>query len=86
MGRDGIHQTLTIVDGLIFWSDGTAESLQDGNVSAANVTVCGFQSDFATACDELSRWHHRISLPSSNWQLVRSVDDIRLLRGMAGSA
>lgn len=76
MGRDGIHQTLTIVDGLIFWSDGTSESLQDGNVSAANVTVCGFQSDFITACNELARWHHRISLPTSSWQLVRGVDDI----------
>ena len=49
-----LHEGLTIVDGLIFWSDGTAEPLRQGNVAAANVTVCGFQSDFLGACDELA--------------------------------
>src|SRR6476646_8097872 len=78
--RESIHDTLTIVDGLIFWSDGTSESLRRGNVAAANVTVCGFQSDFITACDELARWHHRISLPDSTWHLVHRVEDISIAK------
>jgi membrane dipeptidase len=78
--RDSVHQKLTIVDGLIFFSDGTSESLRRGNVAAANVTVCGFQSDFITACDELARWHHRISLPDSTWHLVHRVEDISIAK------
>ena len=78
--QSGVHERLTIIDGLIFWCDGTSESLRRGNVAAANVTVCGFQSDFLKACDELAGWHHLLSRPDSSWHHVRSVDDIDLAR------
>jgi membrane dipeptidase len=72
----GVHEKLTIVDGLIFWSDGTSDNLRRGNVAAANVTVCGFQSDFLRACDELAGWRYNLSRADSCWHLVCSVDDI----------
>jgi membrane dipeptidase len=78
--RDDLHEKLTIVDGLIFWSDGSSENLRRGNVTAANVTVCGFQSDFITASDELARWHDRLSRPDSTWHLIRNVEDLDTAR------
>src|SRR5262249_46796487 len=78
--KSDVHEKLTIVDGLIFWSDRTTESLQRGNVAAANVTVCGFQADFLTACDDLAGWHNIVSNPSSGWHLVRSINDIEIAK------
>jgi membrane dipeptidase len=78
--QSGVHEKLTIIDGLIFWSDGTSESLLRGNVAAANVTVCGFQADFLTACDALAGWRNIASNPESGWHLVRSTDDIRIAK------
>jgi membrane dipeptidase len=75
-----VHEKLTIVDGLIFWSDGTSESLRRGNVAAANVTVCGFQADFLKACDDVAGWRSLVSNPGSGWHLVRSVDDIEIAK------
>jgi len=80
MAPSGVHEKLTIIDGLIFWSDGTSEGLRRGNVAAANVTVCGFQADFLTACDELAGWRNIASSASSGWHLVRSIDDIEIAR------
>jgi membrane dipeptidase len=78
--QSGVHEKLTIVDGLIFWSDGTSECLRCGNVAAANVTVCGFQADFLTACNEVAGWRKIVSSPSSGWQLVRAVGDIEIAK------
>jgi membrane dipeptidase len=83
---DGVHEKLTIVDGLIFYSDGTAESLRRGHVAAANVTVCGFQADFHQACADIAKWSAILSQPDCGWCLVRSVDDIETAksRGKVG--
>jgi membrane dipeptidase len=82
----GIHDKLTIVDGLIYFSDGTADSLRRGNVAAANVTVCSFQADFHKTCDDVANWRAILSQPDCGWHPVRSVDDIELAksRGKVG--
>jgi membrane dipeptidase len=76
MKNNKIHDKMKIVDGLIFWSDGNSEKLVRGNVSVANITVCGFQADFATACDDIAKWHAHLSRPDSTWHAIRTTADI----------
>ena len=86
MTKCGIHDKLTIIDGLIFWSDGTTETLHRGNVAAANVTVCGFQADFLAACEGVAGWRKLLSDPDSGWHIFRwlvstepPVEDLSLI-------
>ena len=41
-----IHRDALIVDGLVFMGDGSTETLDAGNIAAANMTVCHFEADF----------------------------------------
>src|SRR5689334_10370957 len=74
---DSVHRHATIVDGLVFMSDGHTEELKAGNVTAINLTVAHMESDFADACDSTSGWLRRASSPASAWYLVKSAEDIR---------
>lgn len=72
-----LHRDATIVDGLVFMSDGHTADLKTGNVAAINLTVAHMESDFAGACDGASEWLQRVNAPGSAWHLVRTVADIR---------
>ncbi|MBV9783615.1 MAG: membrane dipeptidase [Acidisphaera sp.] len=78
---DALHAEATIVDGLVFTSDGYAGDLLAGNVSAINLTVSHMEGDYQDACDGASEWIARAAAPASPWQIVRTVDDIRSARG-----
>ncbi|MBV9826588.1 MAG: membrane dipeptidase [Alphaproteobacteria bacterium] len=69
-----------IVDGLVFMSDGYTADLRAGNVAAINLTVTPFESDFATACDHVAVWLHRVSAPHSDWHIVKRAADIETAR------
>src|SRR5262245_60324041 len=71
-----IHGEATIVDGLVFMSDGYAADLKAGNVAAINLTVAHMESDFVGACDSASEWLKRVNTPDSDWHLVKTVADI----------
>jgi len=77
---DRLHREITIVDGLVFWSDGTADTLRQGNVAAVNLTVCGFQADFARCCDEMAIWADRLSRPDGPWHPVLAAADVAIAR------
>jgi membrane dipeptidase len=72
-----VHRDATIVDGLVFMSDGHTADLVAGNVAAINLTVAHMESDFASACDSASTWLQRANAADSSWRLVKSVADIR---------
>lgn len=72
-----LHKDATIVDGLVFMSDGYTGDLKAGNVAAINLTVAHMESDFASACDDASLWLQRATSPGSSWHLVKKVADIR---------
>lgn len=71
-----IHGDALIVDGLVFTGDGSTETLEAGNVGAANVTVCHFEADFEQACNEMAAWHARLAAPGSRWRLVERAADV----------
>lgn len=71
-----LHAESVVIDGLIFSSDGNADILLSGGITAANVTVIGLQAGFEEAVDQLAAWHRRLSEPGSPWLHVRTVDDI----------
>ena len=70
-----LHQRSTVIDGLVFQSDGTDTALRAGNVAAVNVTVCGLNAEFDEACDQLAAWLHRLAAPRSPWFLIRNTAD-----------
>jgi len=76
MNTRDFHETLTVVDGLIFYSDGSAADLRAGNLTACNLTVTGFDVDFTQALDDIAIWLERLADPACEWMLIRSVDDI----------
>ena len=75
-----VHRDALIVDGLVFMGDGSTETLEAGNVAAANVTVCHFEADFEQACNEMAEWHARVAAPDSRWRLVERAADVSAAR------
>lgn len=71
-----LHADSVVIDGLIFCSDGNADILLAGGITAANVTVTGLQAGFMESVDQLAAWHRRLAQPDSPWLHVRTVDDI----------
>ena len=72
-----VHREATIVDGLVFMSDGYTADLKAGNVAAINLTVAHMESNFRTLATAPSEWLQRVNAPGSSWHLVKTVADIR---------
>lgn len=66
----------TVVDGLVFYSDGSARDMLRGGVHAINLTVTAMQSDFEQAVTDAVTWRRRCADPDSDWLLVQQVSDI----------
>src|SRR5436190_20593876 len=75
-----VHRDATIVDGLVFMSDGYAADLIAGNVAAINLTVAHMESDFQGACDSAAEWLQRVNAPGTSWHPVKTVADISAAR------
>lgn len=77
-----LHKEATVIDGLVFFSDGSTRDMLKGGVHALNLTVTDMASDFEAALHGIVAWRKRCADPSSGWLLVEQVDDI--LRAKAG--
>lgn len=71
-----LHRQATIVDGLVFFSDGNTRDMLQGGVSAINVTVSDMGADFEQAIKDAMMWRARCDAPNSPWLLVQTADDM----------
>ncbi|ARP83533.1 dipeptidase [Bordetella genomosp. 8] len=71
-----LHRRSTIIDGLVFFSDGSARDMLAGGVSAINLTVTDMGSDFEQALKDAMVWRERCAAPDSPWLLVEHAEDI----------
>jgi len=71
-----LHRKATVVDGLVFFSDGSTRDMLQGGVSAINVTVSEMAADFEQALKDVMIWRERCLAPNSQWLLVQTADDI----------
>jgi len=81
-----LHADAIVIDGLLYDCDGYAAEFWQGGLTAANITVCDYEADFAEACDRIAWWHRFIGQDGSGWRLIETTDDIRASAsdGMAG--
>jgi len=71
-----LHQRATIIDGLVFFSDGSTRDMLAGGVTAINVTVSDMGADFEQALMDAMVWRQRCAAPDSPWLLVQRAQDI----------
>ncbi|MEX2650421.1 MAG: membrane dipeptidase [Alphaproteobacteria bacterium] len=75
-----LHDRATIVDGLVFFSDGDARVLREAGIAAVNLTVSHFEADFERALDEIGAWLARVHAPASGWRLIEDASDVAAAR------
>ncbi|MBX9700528.1 MAG: dipeptidase [Acetobacteraceae bacterium] len=75
-----LHDRLTVIDGLIFYSDGDARDLLAGGYAAANVTVKDPMVGFEEGFDAMARWLALAARPDGPWHLVERAADIPAAR------
>jgi len=75
-----LHQRATIIDGLVFFSDGSTRDMLAGGVTAINVTVSDMGADFEQALMDAMVWRQRCAAPDSPWLLVQRAQDIALAK------
>lgn len=66
----------TVIDGLVFFSDGSTRDVLTGGVTAMNVTVTDMQSDFEQAVIDMASWQRRCAQEDGRWLLVERAADI----------
>jgi len=71
-----LHKEATVIDGLVFFSDGSTRDMRAGGVHALNLTVTDMGSDFEDALHDVMRWRKRCADPDSGWLLVEQAEDI----------
>ena len=72
----GIHERAIVVDGLVFFSDGSTRDMRAGGVHAINLTVTDMRSDFEQALKDVMAWRQRALDPESGWLLIERAEDI----------
>lgn len=70
------HENLLVIDALVFFSDGDATPLKEGNVAAVNLTVVEPLANIEATIDATALWLRRVNAAGSQWRLVRQVADI----------
>lgn len=76
MTTSNLHERAVVVDGLVFFSDGSTRDMLAGGVSAINLTVTDVRSDFEQALKDAMLWRERCAAPDSPWLLVQTAEDI----------
>jgi membrane dipeptidase len=71
-----LHDRLTIIDGLVFHSDGDPHWLKEGGMTAINLTIRSPIDNFETTFDAFATWRQRCADPASGWTLVERATDI----------
>ncbi len=74
------HRDAPVVDGCIFFGDGSVDGLKSAGVDAAIFTVSHFEADFEQATDQVAGWLDRLRAPGSLWHHVRSGEDFATAR------
>ena len=54
-----LHDRLMVIDGLVFYSDGDARTLREGNVAAVNLTLRSPVDGFEQTFDAFAQWRAR---------------------------
>jgi membrane dipeptidase len=75
-----LQRDATILDGLVFYSDGDASSLKAAHVDAVNLTISHFEADFEETADQVAGWLARFQAPDSEWMLIEKVADLHRAR------
>ncbi len=75
-----LHDRLMVIDGLVFYSDGDARTLREGNVSAVNLTLRSPVDSFEQTFDAFAEWRARCADPNGQWHLVERTSDIDAAR------
>ncbi|GAA5233970.1 dipeptidase [Verticiella sediminum] len=70
-------ETPLVIDGLVFFSDGSTRDMLAGGVSAINLTITDMGSDFEQAVQDIAAWRARCADAASGWHLVERVGDLR---------
>lgn len=71
-----LHRDAVVVDGLVFFSDGSTRDMLAGGVNAINLTVTEMSADFEQALKDVMAWRQRCQDPASGWTLVERAADI----------
>lgn len=71
-----LKRDCSVVDGLVFYSDGSARDMLAGGVNAINLTITEMQSDFEQAVQDAVTWRRRCADKNSDWHLVEQASDI----------
>lgn len=71
-----LHEQAVVVDGLVFFSDGSTRDMRAGGVNAINLTVTDMRSDFEQSLKDVMAWRQRALDPDSGWLLVERAEDI----------
>lgn len=69
------YSAATVIDGLVFFSDGSNRDMLAGGVTAMNLTVTEMAADFEEAVKDLVRWR-RYCATTPGWTLVEQAADI----------
>jgi len=80
MTEDTKTEQPIVIDGLVFYSDGSARDMLAGGVNAINLTVTDMQADFATAVEDAVRWRRLCADPQSDWHLITKKEDFFIAR------
>ncbi|HVL76164.1 MAG TPA: dipeptidase [Noviherbaspirillum sp.] len=71
-----LHRKASIVDGLVFFSDGSTRDMKAGGVNALNLTVTDMASGYEQALKDVMAWRERCADPASGWMLIEQAEDI----------
>ena len=74
------HREAHIVDGCVFFGDGSVDGLKNAGINAVTITVSHFEADFEQATDQVAVWLDRLRAPDSPWHLIRSGEDFVVAR------
>lgn len=69
------YSQATVVDGLVFFSDGSNRDMLKGGVSAINLTITEMAADFEQAVKDTAYWK-KLCREEAGWLLVEKVADI----------
>ena len=75
--KDDLHKDAIVIDGLMFYGDGTTDGLIAAGIDTASITVYGFEADYELACDQIAVWRQALNQPGNKWQLIETVSDFQ---------
>ncbi|MBB5217446.1 dipeptidase [Parapusillimonas granuli] len=69
------YEAATVIDGLVFFSDGNNRDVRAGGVTAMNVTITEMSARFEQAVQDIAAWRKRCR-EDPTWILVEGLADI----------